>query len=111
MLKMCEKVTKIFRSRSTATVRTDFVGFSRRFSILGIRSRFQSPFLGLYIAKELPATNATARLAHFAFERYSLRQVFTVHSDGIITKFTWDHSIFRELGLYSDQRNSKDVII
>ena len=72
MLKMCEKVTKIFRSRSTATVRTDFVGFSRRFSILGIRSRFQSPFLGLYVAKELPATNATARLTHFAFERYSI---------------------------------------
>ena len=69
MLKMCEKVTKISRrtrmckcrgrarrgvqdagngrSRSTATVRTDFVGFSRRFSILDIRSRFQSPFLGL----------------------------------------------------------------
>ena len=48
MLKMCEKVTKIFRNRSTATVRTDFVTFSRRFSVLAIRSRFQSPFLGLY---------------------------------------------------------------
>ena len=47
MLKMCEKVTKIFRNRSTATVRTDFVSFSHIFSILDIRSRFQSPFLGL----------------------------------------------------------------
>ena len=47
MLKMCEKVTKIFRSHSTAMVRTDFVRFSRRFSILDIRSRFQSPFSGL----------------------------------------------------------------
>ena len=63
MLKMYEKVTKIFRrtgmckccgrqdavsdrNRSTATVRTDFVTFSRRFSVLAIRSRFQSPFLG-----------------------------------------------------------------
>ena len=71
MLKMCEKVTTIFRrtgmckcrgrakrgvqdavndrSHSTAMVRTDFVSFSRRFSTLDIRSRFQSPFLGLYI--------------------------------------------------------------
>ena len=37
------------RNRSTATVRTDFVSFSRRFSILDIRSRFQSPFLGLLL--------------------------------------------------------------
>ena len=49
MLNLCEKVTKIFRSRSTATVRTDFVSFSHRFSILDIRSRFQSPFLGLML--------------------------------------------------------------
>ena len=47
MLNLCEKVTKIFRNRSTATVRTDFVTFSHRFSILDIHSRFQSPFLGL----------------------------------------------------------------
>ena len=50
MLKVREKVTKIFRNRSTATVRTDFVSFSRRFCILDIRSRFQSPFLGLSTA-------------------------------------------------------------